>query len=137
VGADPDADAEHLLAVDRVASAVAAVAAADGSRAPEPSGVRLAGQPSLCRPDQPARSCLSAAAPAAPSPHAAPLPAVTRALTKRMGSALGWTAADRVPLCEAYLEMTSDEVKGTSRTKDNLWATVHMVRGEKRRKRGQ
>jgi len=30
-----------------------------------------------------------------------------------------------VPLCEAYLEVTSDAVKGTARTKDNLWATVH------------
>jgi len=137
VGADPDADAEHLLAVDLVTRAVAAVAAADVSRAPEPSGVRRAREPSPCRPDRPARSCLSAAAPAAPSPPTAPLPAVTYALPKRMGSALGWTHADRVPLCEAYLEVTSDVVKGTARTKDNLWATVHKVWGEKVRKRGR
>ena len=53
-----------------------------------------------------------------------------------MGSALGWTDADRVPLCEAYLEVTSDAVKGTARTKDNLWATVHKVWGEKVRRKG-
>jgi len=50
----------RLLAVDLVARAVAAVAAADVSRAPEPSGVRLAGEPPLCRPELPARSWLSA-----------------------------------------------------------------------------
>jgi len=61
---------------------------------------------------------------------------VTYALPKRMGSALGWTDADRVPLFEAYLEVTSDTVKGTARTKDNLWATVHKVWGKKERKKG-
>ena len=61
---------------------------------------------------------------------------MTYALPKRMGSALGWTDADRVPLCEAYLEVTSDAVKGTARNKDNLWATVHKVWGEKVRKKG-
>ena len=136
MGADPDADAENLLAVDLVARAVAAVAAADASRAREPSGARLAGKPSLCRPDLPARSWVSEAAPAAPSPLAASLPAVTYALPERMGSALGWTDADRVPLREAYLEVTSDAEKATARTKDNLWATVYKVRGEKMPKKG-
>jgi len=123
--------------VDWVAPAVAAVAAADFSRAPKPSSVRLAVEPSLCRPDLPARSCLSAAAPAAPSPPVASLPAETYALPKRMGIALRWTDADRVPLFEAYLEVTSDAVNGTARTEDNLWATVHMVCGERMRKKGQ
>jgi len=53
-----------------------------------------------------------------------------------MGSALGWTDADRVPLCEAYLEVTSDAVKGTALNKNNLWATVHKVWGEKVRRKG-
>jgi len=53
-----------------------------------------------------------------------------------MGSARGWTDADRVPLCEAYLEVTSDAVKGTARNKNNLWATVHKVWGEKVRRKG-
>ena len=136
MGADPGADTEHLLAVDLAARAVAAVAAADVGRAPEPSGVRLSGEPSLCRPDLPASSCLSAAAPAAPSPPAPILPAVTYALPKSMGSALGWTDAHRVPLSEAYLEVTSDARTGISRTTDNLWATVHKVWGEKARKKG-
>jgi len=61
---------------------------------------------------------------------------VTYALTKRMGSALGRTDADRVLLREAYLEVTSDAVKGTARTEDNLWATVQKVWGEKVRKKG-
>jgi len=120
VGADPVADTEHLLPVDLVARAVAAVAAPDVGRAPEPSGGRLAGEPFLCRPDLPARPCTLAAAPAVPYPPAASLPAVTYSLPKRMGSALGWTDADRVPLFEAYMEVTSDAVKGAARTKDNL-----------------
>ena len=136
MGADPDSDADHLLAVDLVARAVAAVAVADVSRAPAPSGVRLAGEPSLCRPDIPARSCVSAAASAAPSPPASPLPAGTYALPKRMESARGWTDADRAPLCEAFLDVTGDAVKGTVRTKDNLWATVQTVWGQKVRKKG-
>jgi len=136
VGADPHADTEHLLTVDLVALAVAAVAEADVDRAPEPSGVRLAGEPSLCRPDLPARPCISAAAPDVPFPPAASPPAVTYALPKRMGSALGWTDTGRVPLCEAYLDVTSDAVKGTARTKDNLWATEYNVWGEKVRKKG-
>jgi len=48
-----------------------------------------------------------------------------------MGSALGWTDADRVPLCEAYLEVTSDPVRATARTKENLWGTVHKLWAEK------
>jgi len=43
---------------------------------------------------------------------------------------------DRVPLCEAYLEVTSDAVRGAARTKDNLWATVHAVWAEHVRKKG-
>jgi len=119
-----------------VARAIAAVAAAEDGRAPEPSGVCLAGKPSLCRPDLPARPCISAAAPASPCPPAASLLAVTYALPKRMESALEWTDTDCVPLCEAYLEVTSDAVKGTARTKDNLWATVHKVLGETVLKKG-
>jgi len=53
-----------------------------------------------------------------------------------MESALEWTDTDCVPLCEAYLEVTSDAVKGTARTKDNLWATVHKVLGETVLKKG-
>jgi len=106
--------------VDLVARAVAAVAEADGGRAPEPSGVRLAGEPFLCRHDLPARPCISAAAPAGPCKPAASLPAVTYALPTSMGSALGCTDANRVPLCEAYVEVTSDAMEGTARTNDNL-----------------
>jgi len=136
VGADPDADTEHLVAVDFVTRTAAAIAAADVGRAPEPPGVPLAGEPYLCLPDLPARHCISAATQDVPYPPAASLPAVTYALPKRMRSALGWTDADRVPHCKAYPEVTSDAVKGTSRTKDNLWVTVHKDWGEKVGKQG-
>jgi len=53
-----------------------------------------------------------------------------------MGSALGWTDADRVPLCEAYLKVTSDPVRATARTKENLWGTVHKLWAEKVLKKG-
>jgi len=32
-----------------------------------------------------------------------------------------------MPLCEAYLGVTSDAVKGTARTNEILWAAVHEV----------
>jgi len=60
---------------------------------------------------------------------------LTYALPKRMESALEGTDADRVLLCERYLEVTSDAVKGTAKTKDKLWATKHKVWGEKVRKK--
>jgi len=61
---------------------------------------------------------------------------VNYALIKSMGSALGWTDEDCVPLCEAYLEVTGDPVHGTSRTKDLLWASVRDVWTAKRQKKG-
>jgi len=42
-----------------------------------------------------------------------------------MGSSLGWTDEDRVPLCRAYLEVSEDPVTATGRSKDQLWAAVH------------
>ena len=42
-----------------------------------------------------------------------------------MGSSLGWTDEDRVPLCRAYLEVSEDPVSATGRSKDQLWAAVH------------
>jgi len=50
---------------------------------------------------------------------------VTYNLPKYMGSSLGWTDEDRVPLCRAYLEVSEDPVTATSRSKDQLWAAVH------------
>ena len=41
---------------------------------------------------------------------------MTYVLPKRMWSALGWKDANRVLLCEAYMEVTSNAVKGTSQT---------------------
>jgi len=35
-----------------------------------------------------------------------------------------------MPLCEAYLEVTSDPVRATARTKENLWETVHKLWAE-------
>ena len=46
-------------------------------------------------------------------------------LPKSMGSSLGWTDEDRVPLCRAYLEVSEDPVSATGRSKDQLWAAVH------------
>jgi len=46
-------------------------------------------------------------------------------LPKSMGSSLGWTDEDRVPLCRAYLEVSEDPVTATGRSKDQLWAAVH------------
>jgi len=43
-------------------------------------------------------------------------------LPKSMGSSLGWTDEDRVPLCRAYLEVSGDPVLATGRSKDDLWA---------------
>jgi len=42
-----------------------------------------------------------------------------------MGSSLGWTDEDRVPLCRAFLEVSGDPVMATGRSKDELWAAVH------------
>jgi len=52
---------------------------------------------------------------------------VTYALPKKMGSAHGWTDQDHVRLCEVYVKVMTNAVKGTARTRDNLWATVHEV----------
>jgi len=42
-----------------------------------------------------------------------------------MASSLGWTDEDRVPLCRAFLEVSSDPVMDTGPSKDELWADVH------------
>jgi len=42
-----------------------------------------------------------------------------------MGSSLGWTDEDRVPLCRAYPEVSEDPVTAIGRSKDQLWATMH------------
>ena len=136
MGADADARTEHVRAVDLVARAVAAVAAADAIRANEPSSVHGAGDSTLSRPDVRASPCASAPSPAVSCTPSASVPAVTYALPKKMGSALGWTDADRVPLCEAYLEVTSDPVRATARTKENLWGTIHQLWAEKVLKKG-
>jgi len=44
-----------------------------------------------------------------------------------MGSSWGWTEDDRVPLCEAYLLVSTDAAHKTSRIKDDLWAAGHRV----------
>ena len=75
MGADADDRTEHVRAVDLVARAVAAVAAADAIRASEPSGVHGAGDSTLSRPDVRASPCASAPSPAVsctPSVDAAP-----------------------------------------------------------------
>jgi len=44
---------------------------------------------------------------------------------KSMGSSLGWTDEDRVPLRRAYLEVSEDPLTATGRSKDQLWAAVN------------
>ena len=131
MGTDADAHTEHVRAVDMVAGAVAAAAAADVIRASEPSGVHCAGDSTLCRTDVRETPCASAPTPASACLPAAWVPTATYALPRKMGSALGWTDADRAPLCEAYLNVTSDPVRATARTKENLWAAVHKFWVEK------
>jgi len=122
--------------VDLVTRAVAAVAAADAIRASGPSGVHATGDSTLSRPDVRASPCASASSPAVSCTPSASVPDVTYALPKKMGSALGWTHTDRVPLCEAYLEVTSDPVRATARTKENLCGTVHKLWAGKVPKKG-
>ena len=43
-------------------------------------------------------------------------------MPKSVGSSLGWTDEDRVPLCRAYLEVSGDPVLATGRSNDDLWA---------------
>jgi len=136
VVADADAHTKHVRAVDFVARAVAAVAAADAIRASETSSVHRVGDSTLSRPDVRASPCASASSPAASCTPFASVPTVTYALPKKMGSALGWTDAGRVPLCESYLEVTSDPVRATAHTKENLWCTVHKLWAEKVLKKG-
>jgi len=61
---------------------------------------------------------------------------VTYNLPKYMGSSLGWTDEDRVPLCRAYPEVSEDLVTATSRSKDHLWVTVHEKWTERMNKKG-
>jgi len=136
VGADADSRMENVRVVDLVALAIAAVAAADASRPPEPPSVHCEGESTLCQPDARVSPHTSAAAPVIAFLPAASLPAVTYSLPKNMGSALGWTNTEREPLGDAYLEVTSDAVKGTARPTDNLWATVHERWAEKMRNNG-
>ena len=155
VGADDRSAADHAVAVDVIARAAAALAAADaaGASAPtsvpgrqppspgadgaavaaggsSPASLRGRRAPSPAPPDvcAGARSVGAGSVPASPpspsSPNAA-VPAVTYNLPKYMGSSLGWTDEDRVPLCRAYLEVSEDPVTATSRSKDQLWAAVH------------
>jgi len=42
-----------------------------------------------------------------------------------MGSRIGCTDEDRVPLCRAFLEVSSDPGMATGRSKDELRAAVH------------
>jgi len=67
---------------------------------------------------------------------AAALPAVAYDPPKSMGSILEWTDDDRVPLCEAYVHVSTDAVHGTSRSKDDLRAAEHMGWEDKMHKRG-
>jgi len=46
-------------------------------------------------------------------------------LPQSMGSSLGCTDEDRVPLCRAYLEVSEDPVTAIRCSKDQLWAAVH------------
>jgi len=46
-------------------------------------------------------------------------------LPKSMGTGLGWTDEDRVPLCTAYLAVSGDPVTATGRSKEQLWGAVH------------
>ena len=55
------------------------------------------------------------------------LPAITYQLPKSLGSSLGWTDADRVPLCEAWLQASGDPIAATGRCNEQLWADVHKV----------
>jgi len=53
-----------------------------------------------------------------------------------MGSSLGRTDDDGVPLSEAYLKVSTDAVHGTGRSKEDLWAAVHEVWDDKMRQKG-
>ena len=90
-----------------------------------------AGHSALSLTDVRASPCASAPSPAVSCTLSASVPAVVYALSKKMGSALGWTDADCVPLFEAYLEVTSDPVRATARTQENLWGTAHKLWAEK------
>jgi len=57
-------------------------------------------------------------------------------LPKSMGSSLGWTDEDRVPLCRAYMEVSEDPVSSTGRSKDQLWAAVHEKWTDRMTKKG-
>jgi len=53
-----------------------------------------------------------------------------------MGSSLGWTDEDRVPLFRAYMEVSEDPVSSTGRSKDQLWAAVHEKWTDRMTKKG-
>jgi len=128
VGADDCSAAEHAVAVDVIARAAAALAAADAAGASAPTSVPGRQPPSPAadgaavaaegscpvfvrgrrapRPDPPdvrAGACSVTASPPSRFPPKAAVPAETYNLPKYMDSSLGWTEEDRVPLWRAYL----------------------------------
>jgi len=150
---DDGSAAEHAFAVDVLARTAAALAASDaaGASAPtsvrdreppspaadaaadasadaapgsSPASVRGRREPSPAPLDVCAGACSPPAFPAGPSVPDAAVPAVNYNLPKSMGSILGRTDEDRVPLCRAHLEVSEDPVTATGRSKDQLWAAV-------------
>ena len=148
MGVDVRLAAEHIRAVDLVTHAAAAVAAANASgdggaatvrRRREPSPDRAADAAGGSTPSTVSHRRVPSPAPLVVhagtcSPAASPpsfclptpaVPAVNYNLPKSMGSSLGWTDEDRVPLCRAFLEVSGDPVSATGRSKDELWAAIH------------
>jgi len=128
VGADDRSAADHAVPIDSIARAAAALAAADaagasaqtsvpGRQPPSPAAdgaavaaggslpasVRGRRAPSPAPPDVCAGARSVPASPPSPSSSNAVVPTVTYSLPKYMGSSLGWTEEDRVPLCRADL----------------------------------
>ena len=136
VGADAHVVAEHLRALDLVARAAAEFAVADAARPGEPFSVRGAGAPSPPTSGLPNHPCGPTDLTRGPVLLAADLPAVAYDLPKTMGSSLGWMDDNRVPLCEACLQVSTDAVHGTRQSKEDLWAAVHMVWDDQVHKQG-
>ena len=134
--ADAHVDAEQRSALDLVARAAAAVAAADAAGPGEPCCVSGVGAPSPKSSSLPALPCGPSAPARGSAFPAAALPAVTYDIPKTMGSSLGWTDDNRVPILNAYLKLSADLAHGTSRSKDDLWAAVHKVWDDQMRKKG-
>jgi len=98
--------------------------AADLAGGGAPTAVRYRREPSPAPVVVHADACSRTASPPRPPSPFHAVTAVNYNVFKSMGSSLGWTDEDRVPLCRALLEVSGDPVMATGRSKDELWAAV-------------